>query len=118
MNIQVTRDEVAKLIEKAPLNYPLNFSYKNTIGIMIASSNSWEALVLQKMRKATEEIKCFYCEKPIEQPVPGMISGSILTDGDQSVKKAVPGGTIFGNTLGYVCYGCSAFNKDIIDEKS
>ncbi len=118
MNFQATRDEIAKLIERAPLNYPLNFSYKNTIGVLSAPSDSWEALELQKIRKTTEEIKCFYCKMPIEQPVPGMIAGSTLTDGDESVKRVVPGGVVVGKELGYVCYECSAFNKENADVKA
>ena len=52
---------------------------------------------------------CLDCNKLIDQPIPGVISGALRTDGDMSIQQEVPGGTIFGKALGYVCNECSVF---------
>jgi len=55
---------------------------------------------------------CIDCGNLIDQPIPGVLCGSVRTDGDVSVKKVVPGGIIFGNILGYVCCECSIIGKE------
>lgn len=61
------------------------------------------------MPENTKDYFCLDCKKLIDQPIPGVLSGSLRTDGDRSVKKAVPGGIVYGNELGYVCDDCSIF---------
>jgi len=59
--------------------------------------------------KVETDYFCLDCEKLIDQPIPGVLSGSLRTDGDMSVVKAVPGGIVYGNELGHVCCECSIF---------
>ena len=59
--------------------------------------------------KAKTDYFCLDCKRLIDQPIPGVLLGSLRTDGDMSVAKAVPGGIIYGNKLGYVCCDCSTF---------
>ena len=55
---------------------------------------------------------CLDCRAPIEEPLPGIFSGSIRTDGNKNIKEAVPGGIIYGKILGHVCCECSLFGKE------
>lgn len=55
MKIRVTQKEIAELIKRAPLNYPLNFNYGDAK--LLTDSNSWELLELYKIRSEVPEIK-------------------------------------------------------------
>ena len=58
-----------------------------------------------------KKIFCLDCKK--ELYFDGLIIGGWLrTDGDQSIKKSVPGGLIIGKELGYVCDDCSVWGKE------
>lgn len=62
MKVQVTRSEITELINRAPLNYPLNFVYGS--GILMAEPESWEANELNKIR-----IKCPKCKGDVVQNI-------------------------------------------------
>jgi len=55
---------------------------------------------------------CIDCGILIDQPIPGVLSGSIRTDGNKAIKEAVPGGIMYGKILGHVCCECSLFGKE------
>lgn len=55
---------------------------------------------------------CLDCNKLIYQPMPGVLSGALRTDGDMSIQKDVPGGIVFGKELGFVCCDCSVWGKN------
>lgn len=61
-----------------------------------------------------EDIFCIDCGKLMDQPMAGIVAGAWLrTDGDKSIVKAVPGGSVYGNELGFVCNECHDKNSKI-----
>ena len=55
---------------------------------------------------------CLDCGIKLYEPIPGIVSGSMRTDGDKNIMKAVPGGVIYGKELGFVCCDCSIIGKE------
>jgi len=58
-----------------------------------------------------DEYYCLDCGKRIEQPIPGILSGSLRTDGNKDIMKSHIGGIVYGKELGYVCNSCSIFGN-------
>ena len=48
---------------------------------------------------------CLNCGCQIESNN-GIIPGSVVTDGDKTIVKVVPGGVVYGKVLGYKCCDC------------
>ena len=54
----------------------------------------------------SKEYFCIDCGEKLEI-IHGLILASLRTDGDMTIREAVPGGIVFGKKLGYVCNDCS-----------
>ena len=52
-----------------------------------------------------DDIFCLNCGCLIEQRK-GIIFGSVVTDGDKTIIRSVPGGIMYGKILGYKCNDC------------